>query len=337
MLFNSVIPYSSGYSMQLMNDSESEIENKGIDFSTVIIPIERENFSWALNFHFSKNNNLVIKLPDAYTDSETGISKLTINAYGTPSSGYLSLIAAEGYPLGIFEMNQALTVTDVNSSYFGSFIVDRNNGLPITSTEKTLAGNSNFDYTMGFGSTIQFYGLSFYVLFDYRKGGMLYSRTADMTYYTGNTPYTTYNDRQPFIIPNSVVEIISNGEVQGYEENTIPVSNNIPNGGYGSNMINYWQNGGTELWGAFLIPRTYLKLRDVSLSYNLPEKWVHKVYNGSLNLSLYGQNLFIWTAEENRFIDPETTSFGSGIASDYGEFGSTPSARNYGFRINISF
>jgi hypothetical protein len=337
LLFSDVSPYSSGFSSQYLNYPNTEVINKGSEILLMFIPVDRKDLLWNIHFQFSKNTSEVLNLPEQFTDAERDLKSFTLISHGTPGTGYTNLAVIEGFPFGVFEYNPALTVTDESSEYYGSIIVDGNSGLPVMSIDQVIAGNSNFKYTMGFGSSLEYKGLEFYILFDYRKGGLLYSRTADMAYFTGNTAVTLYNDRQAFIIPNSVVRVYENGEVIGYEENTIPISNNLPNGSYGSNMMNYWQNGGTELNNAFLIPRSYLKLRDISLNYTVPSKWIHKLYKGSLSIGVYGHNLFIFTAEENIFIDPETSSYGTDLISDFGELGTTPSYRTYGFKIDISF
>src|SRR5690606_12620649 len=104
---------------------------------------------------------------------------------------------------------------------------------------------------------------------------------------------TLYNDRNPFIVPNSVVE----NPDGTYSENLAAID-----------MADYWSyfqpnsNAGVERTHFF--EKTYLKLREVTLGYNLPTDFVSRTPFSAVNVSLVGRNLFLWTPEENRLIDP---------------------------------
>jgi hypothetical protein len=56
-----------------------------------------------------------------------------------------------------------------------------------------------------------------------------------------------------------------------------------------------------------------------------------------VDISLIGRNLFLWVPSENVFIDPEQTTFGTDIASEFGEFGSSPTTRSYGVNLRLTF
>ena len=85
-----------------------------------------------------------------------------------------------------------------------------------------------------------------------------------------------------------------------------------------------------------LVDASYLKLREVSLTYRLPKSWFSKTPNSAVQVGLIGRNLFLKTAKENTYSDPETSSFGTGNAQGY-EYGSIPSIRSYGANIRITF
>jgi hypothetical protein len=192
---------------------------------------------------------------------------------------------------------------------------------------------------LGLGSNLSYKNISFSFTIDIRQGGLMYSRTAEMTYFSGTNHQTTFNDRQPFVIPNSVVEVKDvSGNVIGYEENDLAIINNAPNGiGLGANMHEYWGNGGEGLNSTFVIDKSFIKLRDVSLAYTLPKKWLKNTFIGSLSVSVVGNNLLLFTPEENRWIDPETTSFGNDLEADFGEYGTNPSIRSLGFNLKFTF
>lgn len=85
-----------------------------------------------------------------------------------------------------------------------------------------------------------------------------------------------------------------------------------------------------------LVDASYVKLREVSLSYRFPQKWISNTPFSAVQVGLIGRNLFLKTAKENTYSDPEASSFGTGNAQGY-EYGSIPSLRSYGANLRITF
>ncbi len=304
------LAYSSGYRFQVMN--LGSMSNKGIELLLTIVPVKRQNLKWDITFNFSKNNNVLESLND-------NLEKIDLE--GTSRLGF---VAVAGQPLGLFEGDAPLT------DNLGRIIVD-NQGLPVASTQKTIYGDAQYDYTMGLRSSLTYKGLSFSFSFDIRQGGLMYSRTKEMMYFAGTAPQTTDNDRQPFIIPNSVTEDPNNpGQ---YIENTVPISHEM------QSLYSYYdQTRGAGNFGKeFLIDKSFVKLRDVTLSYSLPKKWMDKTPLGEVKISIYGRNLLMWLPKENIFIDPELTTFGNDLNAEYGEFSAAPTTRSYGVSLKFTF
>ena len=174
---------------------------------------------------------------------------------------------------------------------------------------------------MGFGTTLSYKGVSLGINFDYRKGGLMFSRTKDIQYFTGNAIQTAYNDRNPFVVPNSVYE--------DGTENSTPL--------YGTNLYKYWDNGALEMESFALIDKSYVKLRQVVLGWDLPKAWLAKTFLTGVRLSVFGNNLLMWTPSNNTFVDPEVSSFGNDLTGNFGEYSSNPSSRKFGFNVNVKF
>jgi hypothetical protein len=86
-----------------------------------------------------------------------------------------------------------------------------------------------------------------------------------------------------------------------------------------------------------LVDKTYLKLRELSLSYRLPDQWFSKTkWISSMELSVSGRNLLMWTPKQG-LIDPDQTNYGNDLTSLYGEYYSAPSTRTMGGSIKIVF
>jgi TonB-linked SusC/RagA family outer membrane protein len=302
---------ATGYTAQNIN--LGKVRNRGIELLVTGTPIKTNDFQWDLTWNFTKNKNKVLDLPDAF-GGETEI-------YGF--SGGTGLYAIEGGEMGVYKAYVAQKTAD------GKIIVDEN-GLPLKSTTTQEVGSMNYKYQMGFGSTFKYKGISLAIDFDIRHGGLLFSRTKDIEYFTGNAMQTVYNDRNPWIVPNSVV---ANGtDAQGntiYTENTTALT--------ATNIYNYWNNGGIDMDSGFLINKSYVKLRSVVLSWDLPNSWLRNTFLTGVRLSFFGNNLFVWTPSSNTFIDPEVTSFGNDLEGNFGEYSANPSSRKFGFNLNVKF
>ena len=159
---------------------------------------------------------------------------------------------------------------------------------------------------------------------DYRSGGVMYSYTARLNYFVGNAWNSAYNDREPFIVPNSVTD---NGDGT-YSENLNPVSR--------ADVFTYW---GSILAAEenHVIDRSYFKLRNVSLTYNIPASVSNKAKVSNASITAFGRNLALWTPEENNFVDPEGSTFGTGLTGQLGEFGGLPTSASYGLALKLSF
>ena len=157
----------------------------------------------------------------------------------------------------------------------------------------------------------------------------MFSRTKNINYFVGNAIQTAYNNRNPWIIPNSVVAETDASGNTIYTPNTTPLD--------ATNIFNYWNNGGDQLDAAFLVDKSYVKLRSVVLSWDLPSKWLANTFLTGVRLSLFGNNLILWTPSENTFIDPEMTSFGNDLKGNFGEYSANPSSRKFGFNLTVKF
>jgi len=311
LIWTATLPVTTGYTAQTQN--LGEISNKGFEISVSATPIKTRDFEWEVSANFSQNKNLLVSL-------KSGLDVISLG--GTSSIGY---VARPGSELGLFEC----TVPALSPA--GQTIVNAQ-GLPVFKDTKEVVGSSQNKFRIGGGTSLTYKGFKLHATVDYRKGGLMYSRTAEMMYFTGNAQQTTYNDRQPFIIPNSVQAVLVNG-VTTYVENTVPIA------GFTNNLNLYYnQSYNAGIGGAYsLVDKTFFKLREVSLSYSLPKSLLAKTFINSLDLALVGSNLLIWTPNSNTFIDPESTTFGNDMAADFGDYGATPSTRSIGFNIKLGF
>ncbi len=300
--------YSSGYTAQ--NTNLGEVENKGIEILVNTTPVKIGGFSWDLSWNFGKNWSKVVSLPE-----ELGGEALI---YGF--NGGTGMYAIVGEPVGVFKAEVPQYTED------GKIVVNASTGLPVAESEMQIVGDMNYDYQMGFSSTFRYKGLSLSADLDVRQGGIMYSRTKSISYFTGNAMQTAFNDRNPFVVPNSVNAVSNQDGTVSYVENSTPLD--------ATNIYNYF-NDGPELGSSFLIDKSYVKLRSVVLSYNVPNKWLNNTPVKGLKISVYGNNLFLWTPSSNTFVDPELSSFGNDLKGNFGEYSANPSSRNFGFNVSL--
>ena len=304
----------SGYTGKVRN--VGLINNKGIEVRLYGSPIKSRDFDWEMGVTFAKNWSLIKKLWD------------DVENYLWTSAYDVTYMMIKDQPLGVFQVPKIKTVTDDKSPYYGKTVVN-SSGLPvILSNEFTTIGSSNPDFTMGLTSTWRYKAVSMNVVFDYRQGGYFYSNTARMLDWNGNGTNTMFNDRQPFLVPNSVKEITTGV----FAENDIPL---MTTGG----VMNYWNyssnNKGME--GNAVLPRTYVKLRELSINYTFPKSLMAKLPISDAQISLIGRNLLMWTSAKNNFVDPDASNWGNDLTSNFGEFSSAPSVRNIGVSLKLNF
>jgi len=307
LIWTSSIPFTTGFTAQTQN--LGKITNNGIEITLSLVPVRTKDFEWQVYANFSKNKNMLVELTEGLDQIDLG---------GTSSVNY---VGRPGFELGLFE--GIVPATDP----LGRVIVD-NQGLTVFKDEREILGNSQNKYRIGGGTTMTYKNFTLNATVDYRNGGLMYSRTAEMMYFTGNAPQTTYNDRQPFIIENSV-QLIDDV----YVENTTPVA------GFTNNLNSlYDQSYCAGIGGAYsLVDKTFFKLREVSLSYSVPQTILRNTVINRVELALVGNNLLLWTPDSNLFNDPEQTTFGNEMEANFGDYGTTPTTRSIGFNVKLGF
>jgi TonB-linked SusC/RagA family outer membrane protein len=290
-----------------------KIENKGIELAVNLTPFRGDGFNWDLTYTFARNRNEVLDLPQ-------GVDRYLLSSFRD-----MKFVAIKGQPLGVIEGIGPKLSPD------GKIIVNANNGLYVDSQTDIRYGNTQRDFVMGLVNTFSYKGLSLGFNMDYRKGGVMYSNTSELTNFVGNAWRTTYNDRRPFIVPNSVNEIDEGGGKFSYVENTTPVDY--------ANYNAYWYISSNKgfAYGQNIIKRDFFKLRELTLSYALPSRYAQVIRAQQAQITFFGRNLWIWTPDDNLFIDPEIANRGNALTSDWLELGAAPGLRSMGVALKLTF
>ncbi len=323
LIFDAAISSATGAAFK--SDNNLEVSNKGVELSLGLIPFKSENFTWEINSTFTKNISNVDSIKGGATNLElTNARGVTFNA-------------VVGQPLGVFKA----FIPKLNDA--GQTIVNKSTGYAETSNQQEIIGNSQRDFVLGVQNRIKYKNVTLSVAVDYKQGGDMFSESKYLTYFTGNGIETTYNDRNGFIIPNSVNEVTTltgtfpnQIPVISYVENTTPV---YTQAGAGVGVITdyFSDNKNATIAREFIFSRTFARLRDVSLTYNFSNKILKNTGLSNVSITIYGKNLAMWTPNSNSYVDPEISTYGTGILSEFGESYATPSQRTFGTSLKLTF
>jgi TonB-linked SusC/RagA family outer membrane protein len=314
--------WTSGYNYRLIN--AGEIENKGIEISLNTRPVQRGDFSWDVNLNFSRNSNIVKELVD------------DIDMIELEKAAWLDVQVAAM----VGENFGSIVGPDFKRNDKGQILIDPNTGLPQYDKSNHILGNASWDWTGGLGTNLSYKNLSLWALFDVKVGGDLYSMSARAAYESGKALetlegreawYKSEEERQEagiqkgdnweptggYIAPG----VIDNGD-GSYRPNDIYI-----------NPEDYWMSVSRNAPSMFIYDNTYVKCREMTLTYNVPTARLGNTVKG-LSLSLVARNPFI-IYKNIPNIDPDSNynnTTGMGL-----EYGSLPSRRSYGFNINVKF
>jgi TonB-linked SusC/RagA family outer membrane protein len=320
------VSQSTGFSSKLLN--AGKINNKGIEAQLGITPIKKQ-FTWDIDFNFAANRSRVIEL-----DAE----KLLTNYIVATNSA--QVIATVGQPYG--SLFGTAFLRDGN----GNIIVNAT-GAPTTNPTKQVLGKYTPDWIGGVYNTFTFKGISLGVLVDASIGGSIYNGTYATGTYTGVLAST---------LPGRATEY---GGISYYypdnkkENGTVRVNGTTPAGVtvYDDGIVfdgvtadgkrnekvlpaQQYYKSFRNIDEANIFDASYVKLREVKLSYNLPSKWLRPLSLQGVSVSFVGRNL--WIIHRNTVdIDPEVafnTGNGQGLESL-----SNPSTRSYGINLNVKF
>lgn len=295
-LFEASLPRPTGFDRFFLN--AGDVENEGVELVLTGTPIKTRNFVWDLSFNLASNVNTVVALAD-------GIDNLS----GESARFNANLLSEVGGQVG------SIFGTVLMRNENGEIIHDEN-GLPMIAPERQVLGNYAPDWYGGLTSTFTYKNFSLGLLFDTKQGGEIYSLTNAFAYLYGMHPNTLVGRENPLF------------EIQG--EGVGP-DGSSPNQAFAQLDDYYGQffNAASEN----IFDASYIKLRQVTLTYRLPNTILNKTPFRDLTISLTGRNLFFIQNELSILgLDPEAVYNlgGSGF-----EYSSIPSTRSYGINLNV--
>ncbi|MFW5879316.1 MAG: TonB-dependent receptor domain-containing protein, partial [bacterium] len=308
-IVNISVPPSIGFNAKNIN--VGAVSNRGIELKIDLTPVNTKNFDWIFSYNFYKNIEKIVELAD-------GVERFD---YGSGFNG-IEVSARVGESRGLYGRKW-------KRDTLGNLIINEQTGLRELETESTRLGDVVPDFSMGFSNSFRYKNFNLSLLIDLREGGVIYSGTVQSLRYHGMAEETTINREidQTFIDKGVNVTYDGNGNIISSKQNTTPVEN----------MEEFWYNySGPAAAESNTFDASYIKLREIRLSYKFPEKWLTKVFINTFELGVEGRN--IWLIKSNvPHIDPEANLFGSGTSAEGIEMFNLPPSRSIGFNVRLTF
>ncbi|HEY6901371.1 MAG TPA: TonB-dependent receptor, partial [Puia sp.] len=290
---------SSGYSTRTTNTGK--MTNKGVELTISITPVQTNRFKWDVSGNFTKVVNKVVSLTD-------GITTLSIS--GSAFTGSIPSIRV-GQPYGVIIGNKIPI-----DSATGARLINAGTGVFATGIANQVLSNPNPLYSLNVTNTFRYHGFTLGFTFDFTKGGQILSFTAATYKSRGAWEKTAIDRDKAWVLPG---EILSGGKY-------IPNNIQIP-------AQTYWQALGGLQSEFNVYDATTLRLRTLSLGYDLPARLTKAAKLNYVRLSVFANN--VWHYSPNAFFDPEVNTQGAGNIRGLDLQGS-PNATTVGASLRVS-
>ncbi|MCY7349182.1 MAG: SusC/RagA family TonB-linked outer membrane protein [Cytophagaceae bacterium] len=311
------IAAASGFTSQARN--AGVLKTQGIEIDVNITPVKTASFRWDIGFNATSIANDVVSLAP-------GVQNISLGPF-TTAQGRLQ----ENYPYGALFANTLLRTEPNNPQ--APLVINGTTGLPIADTRGLqYVGNPNPRWTGGITNNISFKGLTLNFLLDIRRGGDFLSRVIGDIRRTGVGAETAALPRfgadglplRNYTIDGLIGRFNPDGTVTTERPNDIAISAQQNFAGlYAFNFP-----------GMYVMDVNWVRLREASLSYKLPQSLLGKTPFGSMEIGVNGRNLLLWTNVP--YIDPEASVGGAGNLQGV-EFNTLPQSRTYGVFARFSF
>ncbi|HEY0740117.1 MAG TPA: SusC/RagA family TonB-linked outer membrane protein [Chryseosolibacter sp.] len=309
---------ASGFGTKLIN--AGQIDRQVFEVSLMATPVKTGNLTWDITLNWAKTDAQVVKLAPGVS----AIPARTVpNVVGTTENAAATFGVGSTFHVEGERWGQMRGVS-IQRNADGVPILDAD-GLYIPTESPVNFGSVLPDFTGGVINNIGYKNFNLQFNVDFQKGGKFFSLSDMWGTFSGLTQRTAgLND-----LGNPIRDAVEDGggvHVTGVDENGEVVDMYVPAQDY------YHQFYFGSIADPHILDLSYVKLREVSLSYNIPVKSIGSLGNvfTSASIGVVGRNLWLINGSESDF-DP------SEVSATFGENGQLPSVRSYGFNIKLGF
>lgn len=307
------LPSSTTFNTRTIN--AGEIENKGIEMMISGTPLKtRSGFTWESSFNFSRNRNKVIELVEG------------VDAYILAQDRGVYVVAEPGKPFGEIWGVKYAWIRDQE----GNRMIDSETGLPLRSAGfvTTDLGNALPNWLGGFSNTFTYKGFRLSALIDISQGGKVFSQSMREEILYGTTKKTLPGRDGTYIAKG----VSAAKDIEGkYNSTGVANTKQITAQDYWNMVAGDKENFVSE---EMVNDLSYISMREINLSYALPQRILAKTFIRNVTVGAYGRNLFYFQRNTDGF-SPEACSFNVQNSSLGLESTSFPLMRTFGVRVSL--
>lgn len=306
-ILNATVSSGSGFVATTLNIGE--IQNRGIELLITGTPIQTRGFSWDVGFNLSMNNSEVVALSEGIESVQIGEPRTRV--------AFINQIVGERFG----------SITGFTQKMIdGQPVFDPNSGQPIRSDETSIIGNGVHRFAGGITNGFSYKGFSVDALIDFKFDGDLYSGT--------NVRLTGRGGKHKQTVEaTSGLGFVSEGRekltVTGVDQEGTPFTKELDS----TEIPGFW-GAYSNLSDRFVYNASFIKLRQLSIGYSLPRRFLEKTPLQSLKVSIVGRNLAVLLSHVDN-VDPESNYSNSNVQGF--DYLSIPTTRTMGFNLKVGF
>ncbi len=315
-ILNQSLSPSTGFTSTLIN--AGTLETEGIEIALNLVPLRSQNG----NFEYSINN-----IFDAYETTVTDLPVENINFAGFTTLGNFAI---NDQPLGVIQGSAAARDDE------GNLLINPTSGAIFNTVDDfnqdiEIIGDPNPDFRLTSIHSIRYKGLTLSGQFEYVQGGDIFSQTATQLLRRGVTTANSGGRENTYVIPGVLADPATGNPILDANGNKIP--NNIQIGANDLFFLNVVDPASQGIYDG-----THFRIREVSLGYDIPKKFLEKTPFGKLSLTASGQNLFVkaFNFPDAINFDPEQLSTGVGNGQGL-DFQTGPTTKRFALAIKATF
>jgi TonB-linked SusC/RagA family outer membrane protein len=312
-IINLAVSGASGFEQTVVN--AGLIENKGIEISLTARPVQSKLFTWDATFNFARNNSNVRELYPGIN-----VYQLDVNTYSSVSI-YLNSTVGQGFGSLVGQAYRRDPAT-------GKILLGTDN-MPLFETNHNF-GSVLPQFTGGFLNNFRIWKFTLGAMISFQKGGQFFSWSKMLAVKSGQAAETAVlNDNGV-----NVRDPLASGG--GYKITGISQATGRETTAYVDARTYFRNNIGTRIYEEWLFDASYIKLREVSVGYNLEGNLLKKTPFKMARLALITRNPFMIWQKAPKGLDPSELSSGSASIS-WIEKGELQTVRSYGVNLNLTF